>query len=61
VQRTSGWVAIGFGIFMGIGVLAQASSRHGIGALLFGFAVFCVIPVAFGALLLKGSGKRRPR
>jgi hypothetical protein len=46
---------------MGIGVLAQAGSRHGVGALLFGFAVFCVIPVAFGVLLLKGSGDRRPR
>jgi hypothetical protein len=59
VRKTGGYVAIGFGIFMGIGVLAQASSRHGIGALLFGFAVFCVIPVAFGALLLRASGHAR--
>jgi hypothetical protein len=55
VRKTGGYVAIGFGIFMGIGVLAQASSRHGIGALLFAVAVFCVIPVAVGALLLWGS------
>lgn len=58
MRRTSGWVAIGFGIFMGIGVLAQASGRQGVGALLFGLAVFCVIPVAFGALLLKGPNAR---
>jgi hypothetical protein len=61
VRKTGGYVAIGFGIFMGIGVLANGSSRHSVAALLFAFVVFCVVPVALGALLLRGSGERRPR
>lgn len=60
VRKTGGFVAIGFGIFMGIGVLANSGARHGIAALLFAFVVFCAIPVAFGALLLRGSSARRP-
>ena len=60
MRKTGGFVAIGFGIFMGIGVLANTGERHGFASLLFAFFVFCVIPVALGTLLLRGSGSRRP-
>ena len=60
MRRTGGFVAIGFGIFMGLGVLANTGGRHGFAALIFAFFVFCVVPVALGTLLLRGSGSRRP-
>jgi hypothetical protein len=60
VRKAGGYVSIAFGVFMGLGVLSNAGGTHGVGALLFGFAVFCAVPIAFGWVLLR-DGRARPR
>jgi hypothetical protein len=60
VRKTGGYVSILFGVFMGVGVLAGGSGKHGAGAFLFALFVFGIAPIALGVLLVTAGRSRRP-
>jgi len=60
VRKTGGYVAIIFGVFMGVGVLASGSGKHGIGGFLFALFVFGIGPIVLGILLVTAGRGRRP-
>lgn len=55
--KTGGYVAIGFGVFMGIGVVA--SGKYGPGGLPLALFVFAIAPIAVGVLLVTIGRSRR--
>ena len=57
MRRVVGQVAIGFGAFMGLGVLLNLGQGHSVAGLLVAFSAFAVLPVALGLRALR-SGKR---
>jgi hypothetical protein len=57
VFKTGGYVAIGFGVFMGIGVVA--SGKYGPGGLPLALFVFAIAPIAVGVLLVTIGRSRR--
>jgi hypothetical protein len=60
VRKTGGYVSIAFGVFMGVGVLANGSGKHGIGGFLFALFVFALAPIVLGVLLVTAGRGRRP-
>jgi len=60
VHKAGGYLAIGFGLFMGLGVVLNTGGRHGFAALAFAFVFFCVAPIGLGTLLLKGRTSAKP-
>jgi hypothetical protein len=60
VRKTGGFVSIIFGVFMGVGVLANANPEHGPFARLFALFVFGIAPIALGVLLVTAGRGWRP-
>ena len=60
MRKTGGYVAIAFGVFMGVGVLANGGGGRGVGAFLFALVVFALAPIALGVLLVTAGRGRRP-
>jgi predicted transcriptional regulator len=58
MRRVVGQVAIGFGAFMGLGVLLNLGQGHSVAGLLVAFGAFSVLPVALGVRALRS--KERP-
>jgi predicted transcriptional regulator len=53
MRRVVGYVAIGFGSFMGLGVLLNLGQGHSAAGLLLAFAGFAALPVILGVRALR--------